>query len=73
MNVDTEIKIKGLAILTEHLGSVEAERFVAIIQREKFDYTKWRQNLFTGLPGEEISKNAMISLKRQAKNTKITI
>ena len=56
MNVDTEIKVKGLALLTEHLGSVEAERFVAIIQREKFDYTKWRQNLFSGLSGEEISR-----------------
>ena len=27
------------------LGDVEAERFIALIQREPFDYTKWRQEL----------------------------
>ena len=37
----------------------EAERFITLIQREKFDYTKWRENLFDGLSGPEISKKAM--------------
>jgi len=37
---DTEIKLKGLQVLTELLGEVEAERFIALIQREPFDYTK---------------------------------
>ena len=37
MITDTEIKIKGLQILTESLGDVEAERFIALIQREPFD------------------------------------
>ena len=59
MKVDTEIKILGYEILTQHLGLVEAERFIALVQREKFDYTQWRQNLFTGLSGEEISHQAM--------------
>ncbi len=59
MKVDTEIKLLGLEILTQHLGIVETERFIALIQREKFDYTKWRQNLFAGLSGEEISRRAM--------------
>ena len=30
-----------------------------MIQRDKFDYTKWRKNLFHGLDGKEISKKAM--------------
>jgi len=30
---------------TEHLGDIEAERFIAFIQRELSDYTKWRQGL----------------------------
>lgn len=59
MITDTEIRIKGLQILTEHLGDIEAERFIAIIQREPFDYTKWRQGLDEDLSIEEISKKAM--------------
>jgi hypothetical protein len=62
---DTEIKIKGLQILTESLGDVEAERFVALIQREPFDYTKWRQGLDEGLSIREISRRAM-ALTREA-------
>jgi len=56
---DAEIKALGFNILSKELGLVEAERFIALIQREKFDYTKWRQNLFAGLSGEEISRQAM--------------
>ena len=56
---DTEIKINGIKVLAEHLGDVEAERFIALIQREPFDYTKWRQDLDEGLGVEEISRKAM--------------
>lgn len=41
------------------MGLVEAEKFVTLIQREHFDYTKWRTNLFEGMTGEEISRKAM--------------
>jgi hypothetical protein len=56
---NTEIKVKGLQILTNYIGIVEAERFVALIQQEPFDYTKWRDDLFEDLTIEEISKKAM--------------
>ncbi len=59
MITDTEIKIRGLQILAEHLGDVEAGRFIAIIQREPFDYTKWRQGMDEDLTIQEISKKAM--------------
>ncbi len=59
MITDTEIRIKGLQILTENLGDVEAERFIAIIQREPFDYTKWQQGMREDLTIQEISKKAM--------------
>jgi hypothetical protein len=65
MKVDAEIKVLGFEILTQHLGLVEAERFVTLIQREKFDYTRWRQNLFAGLSGEEISRQAMEFRRRK--------
>ncbi len=65
MKADAEIKVLGFEILTQHLGLVEAERFITLIQREKFDYTQWRQNLFTGLSGEEISRQAMELYQRK--------
>ena len=46
MKTDSEIKMLGLEILNHHLGIVEAEKFAALIQREKFDHTKWRKNIF---------------------------
>ena len=59
MITDTEIKLRGIQLLAEHLGDVEAERFIALIQREPFDYTNWRQSMDEDLSIEEISKRAM--------------
>lgn len=67
MITDTEIKAKGFQVLARYLGEVEAERFVALIQREPFDYTNWRQDLDEELSLEEISRKAM-ALRN--KNTK---
>ena len=64
MITDTEIKIKGINLLAQHLGNVEAERFIALIQREPFDYTKWHQDLDDELSIEEISRKAM-SLRKK--------
>lgn len=55
---DTEIKIKGMKTLSRDLGLVEAERFISLIQRDRFDYTKWREDLFEGMSGDEISQKA---------------
>ena len=59
MITDTEIKAKGIHILAQYLGDVEAERFIALIQREPFDYTKWRQEMDEKSDIEEISCRAM--------------
>jgi len=48
MKADSEIKMLGMEILSQTLGIVETDRFVALIQRERVDYTKWRENLFNG-------------------------
>ncbi|TVL98997.1 MAG: hypothetical protein CV080_08590 [Candidatus Kuenenia stuttgartiensis] len=55
----TEIRIKGIKALTESLGDVEADRFISLIQRKLFDYTKWRQGMDEESSIEEISKRAM--------------
>ena len=65
MMIDTEIRLKGIQVLTDQLGDVEAERFIALIQREPFDYTKWREGLDKDLSIEEISKKAM-KLRKKA-------
>ena len=66
MITDTEIKTKGFQLLTQHLGDVEAERFIALIQRESFDYTKWRQKLGEDLSIKELSQRAMSLRKKTA-------
>ncbi|MCU0858644.1 MAG: hypothetical protein MUC65_09615 [Pontiellaceae bacterium] len=64
MLVDIEIKTRGLEALSRCLGLVDAERFICLLQRDRFDYTQWRQTLFAELSGEEISRRAMV-LSRQ--------
>lgn len=59
MITDTEIKSKGFQLLASHMGDVEAERFVALIQREPFDYTKWRDEMDEENSLKEISRKAM--------------
>lgn len=60
MITDTEIKLKGFEILSTFLGLVEAEKFIALIQREPFDYTEWRKKgLETDRSIEVISEKAM--------------
>ncbi len=62
---ETEIKLQGFLALTNALGMVDAECFIALIQREPFDYTNWQSNLFEGNGVKEISKAAMQQKKRK--------
>jgi len=59
MTTDTEIKIEGLKALIHALGEVDAERFISLIIREPFDYTKWHKSLFVDKSVKEISSQAM--------------
>ena len=67
MLTDTEIKSKGIQLLSEYLGDVKAERFITLVQREPFDYTKWRQDLDENLSINEISCKAMLLRKQSGK------
>ncbi|CDH43902.1 MAG: hypothetical protein IPL59_13835 [Candidatus Competibacteraceae bacterium] len=64
MMTDTEIRAKGAQVLAQYLGDIEMERFIALIQREAFDYTQWRQSMDTDESIEDISRKAM-ELRRQ--------
>ena len=59
MSTDTEIRSAGLRALSKALGHVEAERFVALMLREPFDYTDWQRSLWNGMDVDEISSRAM--------------
>ena len=56
MRTDTEIRVQGLRALVDALGIVEAEKFISLILREPFDYTKWQQNLWPDRNVAEISE-----------------
>ena len=47
MHNSTVLKDKGMRVLAEQLGLVEAERFIVLMRRDPFDYTEWRQGIFT--------------------------
>lgn len=58
MKTDSIIKKQGISILREKLGPVDAERFIMLCNREKFDYTSWRQNLFEDKDLEDLAEEA---------------
>jgi len=68
MKTDTMIKKEGFKALKEKLDLVEFERFIVIINRENFDYTKWRKNLFEDFSLEELASKAD-QYSRNLKNT----
>jgi hypothetical protein len=56
---ETVLRDKGMRTLVNSLGRVDAERFIALIIREPFDYTEWRRDLFDGMSVRELSAAAM--------------
>lgn len=58
MESNTVLKDEGMRILTEQLGLVEAERFIALLRREPFDYTEWRQRLYKDVPLDQFLRDA---------------
>nr|VFK79505.1 MAG: hypothetical protein BECKSD772D_GA0070982_105216 [Candidatus Kentron sp. SD] len=56
---DAQIRLKGMEAPIATLGPVYAERFVSLMMREPFDYTKWQEDLWNDKSVEEISKMAM--------------
>jgi hypothetical protein len=58
MKTDTEIRFEGIRTLMQVLGTVEAERFIALINRERFDYTEWRKSQWLDETVESLAKRA---------------
>ena len=60
MRTDTELHTEGLRALLQILGEVDAERFIALIQREHFDYTEWREQQWIGETVVSLAERARI-------------
>ena len=65
MKTDTAIRKEGMGVLLEKLGHVDAERFIALIIREPFDYTEWRRRNLEDEDVRTLSKKAMEYSRRQ--------
>lgn len=59
MNNVVDIMDQGFSCLVEKLGVVNAERFIAMIKRDSFDYTVWRREYFNNKSLDEINKEAV--------------
>lgn len=53
-----EIMNRGITCLIQQMGVVETDKFISIINREKFDYTKWQHHLFEDMTLEELNEAA---------------
>lgn len=58
IQTDALIKKEGFEVLKNKLGKVNMERFIVLVNREKFNYTEWRKNLFEDLKLEELAEKA---------------
>ncbi len=58
MRSNTALKDEGMRVLAENLGIVEAERFIALMRREPFDYTRWREGLHKDVPLGDFLRDA---------------
>jgi hypothetical protein len=58
MNTDTALRQKGMSVLIDNLGMLEAERFIMLMYKEPFDYTKWQEHLWEDRSVEDIHNAA---------------
>lgn len=63
MKTDSEIRAEGMAGLVAALGAVEAERFIASLSCERFDYTEWRRRHLSQMSVTELSERASQAIK----------
>lgn len=66
MRTMEQIKLEGYEALSEKLGLVDAEKFIAQILSEPFDYTEWQREYFKGKSAADFSREAM-NLRKSGK------
>ena len=58
MKTDIELKNDAMKLLRLHLGLVESERFLTLMMREPFDYTRWRQEQWNDSTVADLAEKA---------------
>ena len=53
-----ELLSRGMECLIKEMGVVDAEYFIAAVQRERFDYTKWQRDRFDNVDLNSFVNNA---------------
>jgi hypothetical protein len=51
---DMVLEQTAMRCLVDNLGIVQTERFISLIRKDPFDYTKWQQDLWSGKSVDEI-------------------
>ncbi len=59
MTNTSETLRRGMKVLTENMGIVEAEEFIFLIKSEHFDYTEWQRDFFNDVNAEEFNSAAV--------------
>ena len=58
MRTETQLRYEGMDALVGKLGMIDAERFISLILRERFDYTEWQRHLWENDSIETIYQRA---------------
>ena len=64
MKTDSEIINSGFESIFSKLDKVDAERFIMLIKRDKFDYTDWQKKLWPDETVESLSEKALRAWER---------
>ena len=51
---DTVLGIEAIKCLIERFGVVRTERFISLLIKEPFDYTKWQTDLYSDMSVNEL-------------------
>jgi hypothetical protein len=65
MRSENILRLEAMDALVEKLGLVDAERFIDLIKKDTFNYTKWRKNLWKNKTLSEIYEDAVETYNKQ--------
>ena len=55
---DTVLEHSVIQCLIDNFGVVQTERFISLMLKEPFDYTKWQKDLYKDKSVDEIFRDA---------------
>ena len=65
MKNEAVLKSEIMQHLAKQYGHVETERFISLVIKEPFDYTKWSQDLFGDITTDELFDEIEAMEKRE--------